>query len=59
MKDVKLELFSQAAQLAVVKKPIPMTIGAAVAKGIVANQTLGYFIARTQVFLEKIGINPR
>ena len=55
---VELNLFSRDAQLGAVKKPFPMTIGEAVEKGIVANQTLGYFIARTQLFLLKIGIDP-
>jgi len=55
---VMLSLFSRDAQLGEVKKPFPMSIGEAVEKGIVANQTLGYFIARTQTFLEKIGVNP-
>jgi len=32
-----------------------MTIGTAVANGTVNNQTLGYFMARTQLFMEKIG----
>ena len=58
VKDVGLSLFSRDAQLGAVKKPFPMSIGDAVEKGIIANQTLGYFVARTQLFLEKIGINP-
>ena len=58
VKDVGLSLFSRDAQLGAVKKPFPMSVGDAVEKGIIANQTLGYFIARTQLFLEKIGINP-
>jgi len=33
-----------------------MTIGEAVAKGMVANETLGYFIARTFLFLTSAGI---
>ena len=52
--DVMLSLFSRDAARRV-KKPFPMTIGEAVEKGIVANQTLGYFTARTQTVLEKIG----
>jgi len=56
--NVELSLFSRGAQLAAVKKPFPMTVGEAVAKGIVANQTLGYFIARTQLFLLQVGIDP-
>ncbi|KAL4079979.1 hypothetical protein V8B97DRAFT_2020721 [Scleroderma yunnanense] len=36
-----------------------MTIGEAVDKGIVANETLGYFLARINLFLLKIGIDSR
>ena len=53
-----MEVPAAEAQLAVVKKPFPMTIGEAVEKGIVGNQTLGYFMARTQLFLLKIGVDP-
>jgi len=35
-----------------------MQIGEAVEKGIVANQTLGYFMARIQAFLIKVGVDP-
>ncbi|KAG6861175.1 hypothetical protein C0995_002982 [Termitomyces sp. Mi166 len=37
---------------------VQMTIGDAVASGIIANETLGYFVARIYQFLIKIGINP-
>ena len=40
-----------------VKKPFLMTVGEAVSKGIIANETLGYFIARCHLFLEQIGID--
>jgi glycyl-tRNA synthetase len=36
-----------------------MTIGEAVDKGLVANETLGYFLARINLFLINIGINPK
>ncbi|KAI6039276.1 glycyl-tRNA synthetase, partial [Pisolithus marmoratus] len=36
-----------------------MSIGEAVDRGIVANETLGYFLARIHLFLLKIGIDPR
>ncbi|KAJ3227478.1 Glycine--tRNA ligase 1, mitochondrial [Clydaea vesicula] len=39
--------------------PVQMTIGEAVKKGIVNNQTLGYFVARIYLFLVKIGIDPK
>jgi glycyl-tRNA synthetase len=39
-------------------KTIATPIGAAVARGLVNNQTLGYFMARTAQFLHALGINP-
>ena len=35
-----------------------VTIGEAVKSGLVNNETLGYFMARTQLFMEKIGMDP-
>ena len=55
--NIQLNLFSQEAQLAAVKKPFLMTVGDAVSKGIIANETLGYFIARCHLFLMAIGID--
>eukprot|EP00955_Chlamydomonas_euryale_P007165 75816-Chlamydomonas_euryale.AAC.9 len=48
----------RALQMGDEKKPKAMSLGDAVANGIIDNQTLGYFIGRTYLFLEKIGINP-
>lgn len=36
--------------------PVDITIGEAVSKGMVANQTLGYFMARIYLFMMKIGV---
>eukprot|EP00173_Palmaria_palmata_P002659 Plantae.Rhodophyta-Palmaria_palmata.ctg278.p1 GENE.Plantae.Rhodophyta-Palmaria_palmata.ctg278~~Plantae.Rhodophyta-Palmaria_palmata.ctg278.p1 ORF type:complete len:360 (-),score=90.31 Plantae.Rhodophyta-Palmaria_palmata.ctg278:251-1282(-) len=36
-----------------------MSVGEAVTTGIIANETLGYFIARTHVFCEKLGLNMK
>mmetsp|Transcript_29931 Transcript_29931/g.39331 ORF Transcript_29931/g.39331 Transcript_29931/m.39331 type:complete len:738 (-) Transcript_29931:294-2507(-) len=55
--DKELQLFGQDDQLGSGKAKF-MTIGKAVAEGLVNNQTLGYFMARTQLFAEKIGIIP-
>ena len=55
--DTVLSLFSQDAQLGEVKKPFLMTVGESVSKGIIANETLGYFIARCHLFLVQIGID--
>ncbi|KAH9369689.1 hypothetical protein HPB48_007656 [Haemaphysalis longicornis] len=35
-----------------------ITIGEAVAKGLVANETLGYFLARIQLFMVRVGVDP-
>lgn len=55
--DKELVLFSADAQLTS-GRTTRMTIGAAVAQGIVNNETLGYFMARTQLWLEGIGVEP-
>ncbi|KAK5983766.1 Glycine--tRNA ligase [Trichostrongylus colubriformis] len=38
---------------------VSMTIGEAVEKGIVANETLGYYMARTHMYLVRVGVDPR
>jgi glycyl-tRNA synthetase len=40
-----------------ISKPLEMTIGEAVEKKVVDNETLGYFLGRTATYLWKIGIN--
>jgi len=40
------------------KKPKAITLGEAVSKGVIANETLAYFIGRTWLFFKRIGINP-
>ena len=39
-------------------RTVKITMGEAVATGVVNNETLGYFMARTQMWLEKIGVDP-
>lgn len=54
--DIELPLWSAAAQDANVRDPTSMKIGDAVANGIVGNQTVGYFVARTYQLLTSLGI---
>jgi len=54
-----LNLFSQAAQLSESRAPLRMTIGEAVERKIVANQTLGYFVARCYLFLVRLGVDEK
>lgn len=35
-----------------------MTIGQAVEQKVVDNETLGYFLVRVKLFLEKLGVRP-
>ncbi|KAH8103331.1 glycyl-tRNA synthetase [Cristinia sonorae] len=58
VRDVALRLLDRNVQSSGRTDVTSMTIGEAVAKGIVANETLGYFLARIYQFLVKIGINP-
>jgi glycyl-tRNA synthetase len=59
VKDVVLALLPKDVQMEGKTDITHMTIGDAVEKGIVDNETLGYFLARTQLFLTKIGIDPK
>ncbi|KIM43540.1 hypothetical protein M413DRAFT_443469 [Hebeloma cylindrosporum] len=58
MRDVKLVLLDRHVQEAGQTTTMNITVGEAVDKGIIANETLGYFVARIYQFLVKIGINP-
>ncbi|KAG9311243.1 glycyl-tRNA synthetase [Chiua virens] len=57
-RDVVLSLLDRHVQTQGSTTVTQMTIGEAVYKGIVANETLGYFLARIQLFLVRIGIDP-
>jgi len=57
VKDKNLVLFGRDDQLGSGKTKT-ITVGEAVDSALVNNQTLAYFMARTQLFLEKIGMDP-
>ncbi|KJA22541.1 hypothetical protein HYPSUDRAFT_87375 [Hypholoma sublateritium FD-334 SS-4] len=58
VRDIKLTLLDRHIQEAGKSTTTEMTVGDAVDKGVIANETLGYFVARIYLFLTKIGINP-
>ncbi|KAL3445199.1 hypothetical protein BJX65DRAFT_151835 [Aspergillus insuetus] len=58
VKDVELTLLNRDVQLSGSTKTEKMTVGKAVETGLVDNETLGYFLARIQLFLLKLGVNP-
>ncbi|CAD6573336.1 MAG: Glycine--tRNA ligase 1, mitochondrial [Tremellales sp. Tagirdzhanova-0007] len=58
VKNVTLSFLPKNVQAAGKTNLTEMTVGDAVAQKIVDNETLGYFLARTQLFLRKIGIDP-
>lgn len=58
VRDVSLDLLDRHVQVAGSVETTRMTIGEAVDKGVVANETLGYFMVRIYQYLLKIGINP-
>merc|ERR1719383_38722 len=57
VKDLRLQLHSAKLQLNG-EPPAKLSIGHAVETGLVNNETLGYFMARTFLFLKSIGIRP-
>lgn len=57
VKDKVLTLFSSDDQLKT-GRTVDKSIGEAVSAGLVGNETLGYFMARTQQWLEDIGVDP-
>lgn len=58
VRDLVLSFLPRAVQLEGASTPVRVTVGEAVASGMVNNETLGYFLARTALFLWKIGIKP-
>lgn len=57
VKDVSMLLYSACNQMDG-KSAQRITIGEAVASSLVANETLGYFMARIYLFLLKVGVDP-
>lgn len=58
VKDLPVSLYGRKQQLTTFE-PVTMTVGEAVTTGVIANETLGYFVARTHIFCEKLGLNMR
>lgn len=56
VKDIVITILPKDVQLSGKTTTSQITVGEAVAKKIIDNQTLGYFIARINLFLDKIGI---
>ncbi|KAJ5179593.1 hypothetical protein N7492_002803 [Penicillium capsulatum] len=57
VKDMEMSFLDRNVQLSGSNQVTKMTIGKAVETGLVDNETLGYFIARIQSFLLKIGVD--
>ncbi|EFN89098.1 Glycyl-tRNA synthetase [Harpegnathos saltator] len=57
VKDIDMLLYSACNQMDG-KSAQRITIGEAVTSGLVANETLGYFMARIHQFLLKVGVDP-
>jgi glycyl-tRNA synthetase len=59
VRDVKLPLLGRDVQSAGGSTPTEMTVGEAVDKKVVDNETLGYFLVRIMLFMQKIGIDQK
>ncbi len=55
--DLQPLLYSRALQMSDEKLPKRMRLGDAVSQGIIANETLAYFIGRTYLFMVRIGVS--
>jgi glycyl-tRNA synthetase len=56
---VELELLNRQVQLAGKTEVERKLIGKAVAEKLVDNETLGYFLTRIQIFMEKLGVDQK
>lgn len=56
---VSINMYGRKEQMKPPYQPVKITVGEAVEKGLIANETLGYFIGRTAEFAEKIGMNMK
>lgn len=57
VENIELNLLGRDTQLSGQTTVKKTAVGAAVKEGVVDNETLGYFLARISLFLEKIGID--
>ncbi len=57
--DLQPLLYSRQLQMGEAKKAEHFRLGDAVSSGVIANETLGYFIGRTHLFMLRVGINPK
>ncbi|KAH9006464.1 glycyl-tRNA synthetase [Lactarius hatsudake] len=58
VRDVVLDLLDRDVQTSGSTQVRKISVGDAVAAGVIANETLGYFVARIHQFLVKIGVDP-
>jgi len=58
VRDILLDLLDRNVQASGSTRTRQIKVGEAVADGIIANETLGYFLARIHQFLVKIGVDP-
>ncbi|KAH9329948.1 hypothetical protein KI387_002056, partial [Taxus chinensis] len=54
--DLEIQIYSREDQMAI-NPPVKIHLGDAVSKGTINNETLGYFIGRTYLFLTTLGID--
>ena len=57
--DVKVNLLDKHVQLSGKTEATTYNIGEAVKDGKIGNETVGYFMARIQLFLLKLGLDPK
>lgn len=58
VKDVRLPLLDREAQISGKSSALSMSVADTVAQRVIDTETLGYFVARTFIFLLKVGVDP-
>lgn len=58
VEDVKINLLDGKVQLEGKTETTAITIGEGVRTGVIDNETVGYFMARIQLFMLRLGLDP-
>lgn len=59
VRGVQINMYGREQQMKPPYEAVQTTVGEAVDKGVIANETLGYFIARTSQFVEQMGMTMK
>lgn len=59
VRDVEINMYGREQQMTAPYEPVKIRVGDAVDKGLIGNETLGYFIGRTSEFVRMMGMKMK